>query len=220
MNYYVVIVAGGQGQRMQSNIPKQFLTLSGKPILMHTIEAFHSFSRRIEIILVLPTEFKAKWEFLLNEYRYAIKHQIVNGGENRFESVKNGLDQVPANGLVAIHDGVRPLVSKTTIEKVFDTAQKLGNAIPVVPVAESVRQIDATHNFPVDRSRFCLVQTPQCFKANQIKTAYEKDYRKEFTDDATVLEAMGIKINLVEGNIENIKITKPSDIQFAEALMA
>lgn len=205
---------------MQSEIPKQFLLIAGKPILMHTLEKFHAYSGELKIILVLPETFINLWKSLVDQFNFIIDHQVIKGGDFRFESVKNGLEVVPSGGLVAIHDGVRPLVSIETLERVFDTAQMLGNAIPIVPVTESLRQIDEAGNLPVDRNKFRLVQTPQCFHSEIIKKAYAKGYNLEYTDDAMVAEAMGIKINLVDGNSENIKITHPSDILFADSLLA
>lgn len=204
---------------MQSEVPKQFLSILGKPILMHTIEKFHSFSNEFKIVLVLPETFLSHWNSLIDQFNFTINHQIVNGGDYRFASVKNGLEVVPPNGLVAIHDGVRPLVSLQTLERVFDTAEKLGNAIPVIPISESLRRIGDQKSFMVDRDNYRLVQTPQCFHSEIIKKAYTMGYQKEYTDDAMVVEAMGIKINLVEGNTENIKITHPSDIKLVESLL-
>lgn len=208
------------GRRMESEFPKQFLQLSGKPILMHTIEKFQTFSNEIKIVLVIPEQFIGLWKSLIDHYNFSIIHQVVKGGEFRFESVKNGLGVIPNNGLVAIHDGVRPLVSIETLERVFSSSEKLGNAIPVIPVNESLRKVDKFSNGPVDRNQYQIVQTPQCFHLDIIKKAYQQDFNEEFTDDAMVAEAVGIKINLVEGNPENIKITRPSDILFAESLLA
>lgn len=213
-------MAGGKGRRMESEVPKQFLQLLDKPILMHTIEKFQTFSREIEIVLVLPEQFIGLWKSLIDPYNFSVVHQVVKGGECRFESVKNGLQVIPTNGLVAIHDGVRPLVSIETLEKVYSSSEKLGNAIPVIPVNESLRSVGKQGSSPVDRTQYKIVQTPQCFHSDIIKKAYEQEFKEEYTDDAMVAEAMGIKINLVEGNSENIKITRLSDILFAESLLA
>lgn len=219
MKKYTIIVAGGKGHRMQSEIPKQFLSIARKPILMHTIERFHDFSNEIKIILVLPESFIDTWKSLMLEYNFKIAHEVVSGGDFRFESVRNGLEVIPSGSLVAIHDGVRPLVSMDTLKRVFDTSEKLGNAIPAIPVNESLRKMEKTNSLPVNRNLYRLIQTPQCFHSDIIKKAYEQRFKEEFTDDAMVAESMGIKINLIEGNPENIKITQASDIKIAEALM-
>lgn len=221
MNHnYVIIVAGGSGKRMDADIPKQFLLINGKPILMHTCETFYRFSHSLSLILVLPAEHIATWEDLCKKYAFNIPHQIVSGGPARFYSVRNALETIlPNEGLVAIHDGVRPLVSHETIQAAFDAALKHGNAIPVIPVIESVREINSVGNHIIDRSKLQLIQTPQVFKCTLISKAYEQDYSKAFTDDASVLEKMGEKIVLTKGNPENIKITRPIDLIIAEALI-
>jgi len=215
----VIIVAGGQGKRMNSEIPKQFIEVAGKPVLMHTIEKFYGFSDKIKIILVIPEPYFKFWRSLCNKYDFKIEHKLVAGGETRFDSVKNGLQEIYEPCVVAIHDGVRPLVSHETLSGVFSHAEKNGNAIPVGKINESMRKLETDNSFPVNREQFRMIQTPQCFHSDLIKKAYEQKYRKVFTDDATVVEAMGVKINLVEGNIENIKITRPVDLKFAETLL-
>ena len=221
MNHrYVIIVAGGSGKRMDASIPKQFLLLNDKPVLMHTCETFYRLSHSLSLIVVLPEEHIATWEALCETYSFKIPHQIVAGGAERFFSVKNALETIPHNeGLVAIHDGVRPLVSHKTILTAFDAAMLYGNAIPVIPVIESVRELSETGNHIIDRSKLQLIQTPQVFKSTLICKAYEQDYSEAFTDDASVLEKMGEKIVLTKGNPENIKITRPIDLIIAEALM-
>jgi 2-C-methyl-D-erythritol 4-phosphate cytidylyltransferase len=217
---YVIIVAGGSGKRMDADIPKQFLLLNGKPVLMHTCETFYSFSNALSLIIVLPEEHITTWESLCKTHRFTIPHQIIKGGPERFYSVNNALQTLPHNeSLVAIHDGVRPLVSHETIQTAFDAAQQYGNAIPVIPVIESVREQTSTGNHIVDRSRLQLIQTPQVFKCNLICKAYEQGYSSSYTDDASVLEKMGEKIILTKGNPENIKITRPIDLIIAEALI-
>jgi len=219
MQLYALIVAGGSGIRMQTALPKQFLELAGKPVLMHTIERFKAFSDSIEIITVLPENQIEYWKENQEKYSFSIKHTIVTGGATRFHSVKNGLEFVTAPSLVAIHDGVRPFVSADTIKRCFETAEKLGNAVPAVTIAESLRVITNEGNSPIDRQTIRTIQTPQVFNASMIKKAYQQEYRSEFTDDATVLETLGEKINLVEGNRENIKITNSEDLLISNALL-
>lgn len=219
MKKYIIIVAGGIGRRMNGNIPKQFLLLKGKPVLFYTIEIFYKYSSDIPIILVLPQDQIIRWKELCFQYQLNISHQIVEGGTTRFHSVKNGLSEIKETCLVGIHDGARPLVSLQTISRTFEMAEIKGNAVPVVSVNESLRVVNEKGNQSVDREAIKIIQTPQCFYSEQIKKAYDQEYKESFTDDATVLEAMGEKINLVEGNIENIKITNPIDLLFAENLI-
>lgn len=216
---YALIVAGGSGSRMNATVPKQFLLLNDKPVLMHTIERFHEYDNAIEIIVVLPEAQFELWESLCHEYKFSIRHQLVAGGSVRFESVKNGLSRIQGDGIVAIHDGVRPLVSFETIGRCFEVARLKGNAIPVMPVIESLRMIDGENSKAVDRSSFVTIQTPQVFSVSEIKAAYNQPFSEVFTDDASVLEAAGSAINLVHGNIENIKITHPADLIFAGMLI-
>lgn len=219
MEKHVIIVAGGVGKRMQSETPKQFLNVSGKPVLMHTFECFKKFSSEIKITLVLPEPFIDFWKSLCKRYSFEINHNVIEGGQTRFDSVRNGLKEIQNGDLIAIHDGVRPLVSKETINRVYKRAEITGNAIPVVKINEAIRKVDNENSFFVNRREYRLIQTPQCFHAELIKKAYEQEYKIEFTDDATVVEAMGIKINLVDGNMENIKITRPGDLKIAEAFL-
>lgn len=218
MNKFALIVAGGSGTRMKGKLPKQFLELSGKPILMHTFEAFLKFDSGTEFILVLPAAQKENWKNLCVKNNFKIKHTVVSGGTTRFQSVKNGLAEIQEEGIVFIHDGVRPLVSVETIENCYKTAIKKGNALPVISPSESVREIVNNNSRAVDRDRYLLVQTPQTFKASLIKKAYEQDFSENFTDDASVLEKTGQKIHLVDGNRENIKITYPEDLLIASSL--
>lgn len=219
MKKFVLIVAGGSGSRMNSVVPKQFMIISGKPVLMHTVRRFYDFDPSSEIIIVLPKEQISTWNKLCDDYRFRITHDVVEGGSVRFESVRNGLSKIEGEGLVAIHDGVRPLVSWETIKRCFETAEMKGNAVPVMHVNESLRKIDGDCNNAVDRSEYVSVQTPEVFRVSEIKEAYKSDYKDTFTDDAGVLEHAGFKINLVEGNKENIKITHPVDIIIAETLI-
>ena len=216
----VIIVAGGSGKRMDVEIPKQFLLLNGKPVLMHTCETFYKFNPALSIIIVLPTEHIITWKSLCKTHSFTIPHQIVEGGPERFYSVRNALRTIHHDeSLVAIHDGVRPLVSHKTIQTAFEAAFKNGNAIPVIPVIESVREQSSTGNHIIDRSKLHLIQTPQVFKSSLICKAYEQEYSSTYTDDASVLEKMGEKIVLTKGNPENIKITRPIDLIIAAALM-
>jgi 2-C-methyl-D-erythritol 4-phosphate cytidylyltransferase len=219
MDLYVVIVAGGSGKRMGVETPKQYLELAGKPVLMHTIERFMEFSSKIEIITVLPENQLRYWRELQKKYSFEVPQTIVKGGAHRFISVKHGLEFVNTPGLVAIHDGVRPLVKLDTIRRCFETAEKYGNAIPVVTPADSMRQETSRGSKPLNRNSVKIVQTPQVFDAALIKKAYRQEYDLSFTDDATVLEKTGIKIRMVEGNRENIKITNPEDLFIAQTLM-
>jgi len=219
MQKSVIIVAGGLGMRMNSDIPKQFLVIAGKPVLMHTLLKFYHFYQQINIVLVLPHEHIETWNLLCSQHRFFIPHQIETGGTERFYSVKNGLKHIDEKGVVAIHDGARPLVSGELIQNSFEAAAKFGSAIPVIKPSESIRKIDCSNSDPVDRDHYRLVQTPQTFKASLILEAYELPWQPQFTDDATVLEAAGHKVHLIEGAPENIKITRPSDLIFAEALL-
>jgi len=219
MQLYVVIVAGGSGKRMGAETPKQFLELAGRPVLMHTIERFKSFNETIEIITVLPENQLRHWCELQEKYSFHIPQTLVKGGSHRFFSVRNGLKFVTIPGLVAIHDGVRPFVSIDTIKRCFETAERLGNAIPAISPTESLRIITDQGSVPVNRFHVKQIQTPQVFNAELIKKAYMQEYDPEFTDDATVLEKSGEKINLIEGNRENIKITNPEDLLISTALL-
>jgi 2-C-methyl-D-erythritol 4-phosphate cytidylyltransferase len=220
MNQYVVIVAGGSGKRMGMDTPKQFLELAGRPVLMHTIERFRQFSESIEIITVLPENQLRFWSELQKKYSFDIPHTLVKGGAKRFISVQHGLRFVNSPGLVAIHDGVRPLVRIETIRRCFEMAEKYGNAIPVISPADSLRFEDEENSVPVNRMKVKQVQTPQVFDAEKIQRAYLQEYDPSFTDDATVLEKTGEKIHLVEGNRENIKITNPEDLFIAQTLLS
>lgn len=219
MKYYAIIVAGGIGKRMGADIPKQFLEIDGKPVLAHTIEKFKSFRDDIEIITVLPENQIRYWLELQEKYSFTVPQTLVKGGSARFFSVKNGLEFVDAPGLVAIHDGVRPNVSIDTIKRCFETAERLGNAIPVIIPSDTIRMMNGNESILLDRFRVRQVQTPQVFDSGVIKKAYLTDYSPLFTDDASVLESSGIKINLVDGNRENIKITNPEDLLIAKTFL-
>lgn len=218
MRKYVVIVAGGSGSRMKSELPKQFIELAGLPILMHTIKAFHFDD--IKIILVLPEPQIAFWQELLNQHQFNVPHEIVNGGVARFDSVKNGLDAIQeTHGLVAIHDGVRPLIEREIISNSYSEAEKHGNAIVSIALKDSIRSVSSQSNQQEDRSRFRLIQTPQTFQLKLIKEAFLQAYDPLFTDDASVLEKAGHSIHLIEGSYQNIKITTPEDLLTAESFL-
>jgi 2-C-methyl-D-erythritol 4-phosphate cytidylyltransferase len=218
---FVIIVAGGSGSRMQSAVPKQFLPLNGRPVLMHTIEAFHNCSVTPRIILVLPAGFHAYWAQLCREHNFNIPYQLVNGGETRFHSVKKGLEVIPddTDTLIAVHDAVRPLTSAQIIDESYKHAASYGNAITAVKSRDSVRQLKKDVSTGLNRDEIYLIQTPQTFQSTQIKKAYLQPYDPKFTDDASVVEATGEAIHLVEGSHRNIKITFPEDIAVAELLM-
>ena len=220
MEKFALIVAGGNGTRMKGKIPKQFLELNGKPVLMHTFEAFQKYDPKIRFVLVLPEIQLINWKKLCVKYNFKIEHSLVTGGETRFHSVKNGLSKISGDGIVFIHDGVRPLVSVKTIDNCFQTAKEKGNALPVISPVESVREKINGTSRTVDRHRYFLVQTPQTFKIGVIKKAYEQNYSQKFTDDASVLENTGHEIHMVDGNRSNIKITYPEDLLIASSLQS
>lgn len=216
----ILIVAGGRGTRMGGPQPKQFLELAGRPVLMHTLEAFDRWDASARLIVVLPEDQIDTWKRLCEAHVFGRIHRVVAGGETRFHSVRNGLGAVASNGLIAVHDGVRPLVAPSVIAACFAAAADGGAAVPVVPVVESVREVDADGGSrPVDRTRFRVVQTPQAFRADVLRAAYCLPYDPRFTDDASVVEASGVAVRLVPGNRENIKLTTPMDLLLAEQLM-
>lgn len=219
MKTYALILAGGKGLRMGADLPKQFLLLAGKPVLMHALEAFNKADPTTELILVLPQEHQAFWTSLCTQHGFTLKHQVATGGVVRFDSVRNGLKLVIEDSLVAVHDGVRPLVKPELIRTCFEAASQKGAVIPVFDLTESIRRIEGDKSYAEDRSRFRSVQTPQTFRSDILKDAYEQPYRDVFTDDASVVEAAGHEITLVEGHRENIKITTPQDLLLAEQLL-
>ena len=222
MDRYAILVAGGKGLRMGSDIPKQFLPLRGRPVLMHTIDVFRRTYPDIHIILVLPREQQYYWRKLCGQHDYDVELCVADGGETRFHSVHNGLSLIPddARGVVGVHDGVRPFVSPETIRRCFVAAEEFGAVVPVVPVVETVRQLLADgSSMTVDRNAYRLVQTPQTFDIQLLKKAYGQPFDPFFTDDASVVEAMGHPIKLVEGNNENIKLTNPADLKLAEGMV-
>ena len=219
MNSYAIIVAGGKGLRMGGEVTKQFLPIGGKPVLMHTIEAFRQALDNVQIVLVLPAEQHDYWQGLCEEYDFRSPELIAQGGETRFHSVKNGLAFLPddAEAVVGVHDGVRPFVSAETIRRCYAVASEGKAVVPVVPVVETVRQI-LSDGKSITRPRdvYRLVQTPQTFPLALLKEAYQQPYSEGFTDDASVVEALGKEIAMIEGNRENIKLTTPADLRFAE----
>ena len=222
MERYAILVAGGKGLRMGGDIPKQFLPVGGKPVLMRTVEVFRQAYPDIHIILVLPVSQQDYWRQLCQEYRFDVPVQVADGGETRFHSVSNGLKLIPddADGVVGVHDGVRPFVAVETVRRCYEEAVEKGAVVPVISVVETVRQLrkDGT-SVTVPRDEYKLVQTPQTFRISLLKEAYRQPYTSFFTDDASVVEAMGESVRLVEGNRENIKITTPSDIRFVNGLL-
>jgi len=219
MTRQAIIVAGGRGTRMNNEVPKQFLPLCGKPIVMHTLETFYKFDPHIELILVLPEHLMVYWQNLCVEHQFDIPHHTVSGGFERFYSVKNGLAFAKPNALIAIHDGVRPFVSHSTLERCFEQAELQGNAIPAMPLVDSIREVKEHESQIVDRTKLRAIQTPQVFQSQIITKAFEQPFSPIFTDDASVVEAYGEKIHLVEGNVENIKLTTPFDLLIGEALL-
>ncbi len=216
MKQYTIIVAGGRGARMGYSIPKQFIDLNYRPILMHTIEKMHQILDHSEIILVLPkAEFK-NWGNLCQKHQFNINHKLVEGGNTRFESVSNALKKVNEKSVVAVHDGVRPLVKNSVVNKCMQIAQEKGTAIPIIAIEESLRQKTAGGSVVVNRDEYLIVQTPQCFRSEVLLEAYQQDYSPTFTDDASIVEALGIEIQLIQGNKENIKITTPEDLKEAQ----
>jgi len=221
---YAIIVAGGKGLRMGGEIPKQFIPVAGKPILMHTLEKFRRYGESmagmegLEIILVLPEEQQEYWDGLCKEYSFKVSHTVVNGGATRFHSVQNGLKAIPddADGVVGIHDGVRPFVSLDVIKRCYEEAREKKAVIPVMPVTDTLRDVMQGKN--VYRENYKIVQTPQTFDIQLLKKANRQSYSEAFTDDASVVEAIGQEVTMVEGNRENIKITTPFDLKIADVI--
>jgi 2-C-methyl-D-erythritol 4-phosphate cytidylyltransferase len=216
---YALIVAGGKGTRMKTSLPKQFLEIKGRPVLMHTIDAFYRYSDTMLVILVLPEEDQPTWEALCQQHAFTRPLQIVAGGASRFQSVQNGLHHIQGPGLVAIHDGVRPLISEDIIAASFRLAAVHGSAVAAVRLKDSIRVTDQHHTRAVDRSLYRLIQTPQTFKIDLIQHAYALPEDATLTDDASVAERAGHTISLFEGSYDNLKITTPEDLIVAEALL-
>ena len=219
---YAIIVAGGKGERMNTALPKQFLTISEIPVLMHSMQAFFEYSPTVDIVVVLPEDQIRLWNNLCDKHTFEIPHTIIAGGKTRFSSVKNGLKLVGDDGFVAIHDGVRPVIKPILIKACYEHAKQFGNAIPVIEVNESVRLVndENTENKKIKRDRVKICQTPQIFRCADIKKAYQQSYKDIFTDDAAVLESAGHKIHLIPGSPTNIKITTPLDLNIAEIIIS
>ena len=220
MKRYAVIVAGGQGVRMGADRPKQFLEIGGKPILRHTIERFLAFDPKIEVILVLPAAQKDWWRNYCRQNGFLERYTMVSGGITRFHSVQNALAYVGDDGVVAVHDGVRPMLSRELLQRLFDAAGEYPAVIPAVPVVESVRRMDGDLSSPVNRDGLVLVQTPQLFDAGVLKAAYRQPFSPAFTDDASVVEAAGGTVHIIPGDRINLKITTPDDLAYAASLLA
>ncbi len=217
--YSVIITAGGTGKRMGGQLPKQFIELGQKPILIHTLERFYNFNPHIQLVLTLPDTWRNYWSELVQKNQCLIPHTVVSGGEERFHSIKNALS-VCHGSYIMIHDGVRPFVSEATLERCFSEVKLKGQVIPVLPMKESIRELDPKGlSKSVIRDHFYVVQTPQCFKREVLLKAYENDFCSEFTDDATLVEKSGFPIYLVDGNEENIKITTILDLKLAMLLL-
>ena len=219
---YAIVVAGGSGFRMGYPTPKQFLEIGGKPILMHTLEVFAHCDPAIVLVLVLPEKHFPAWKELCEKHHFSIPYRLVKGGETRFQSVKNGLDLLPDAGLVAVHDGVRPLVAESVIKRSFEVAMAKGNAVTSLPLKETIRELkagSAENSVSRDRAQYRLVQTPQTFEIALLKKAYQQPEDPLFTDDASVVEQTGIRIHLIDGNEENIKITHKPDLLMCRALL-
>lgn len=223
MKTHIIIVAGGSGTRFGAQLPKQFLPLCGKPVLMHAVAAFDSALANCDhdIVVALPHDHRDLWNDLCREHRFAVSHRVVDGGGTRYHSVKNALDTLAlkAGDLVAVHDAARPLVSAALITRVLDAARCCGAAIPAVPVTDTVRQLTDYGSVTLSRELLRAIQTPQAFEADLLRRAYDEPYQPLFTDDASVVEAAGHPVTLVDGDPDNIKITHPADLQVAQLLM-
>ena len=216
---YALIVAGGKGTRIKSIVPKQFIELNGLPVLLHTVNAFFRYSEKVKVILVLPKDDFDTWNKIVKKYNFSKPVVLQEGGDSRFQSVKKGLEKIESDGLVAIHDGVRPLVSEDIIGASFRLAAEHKTAMAAVRLKESIRMTDQDKTQAMDRSRFRLIQTPQTFQVSLIKSAYEIKEDERLTDDASVAERAGHPISLFEGSYRNIKITTEEDLIVAEALL-
>jgi len=221
MNSYAVIVAAGSGMRMGAPIPKQFLEVGGRPILMHTLNRFVAFDASIRLVVVLHPDYIEFWRSLCEKHDYSVPHSIVSGGSERFYSVQKAIQSLvdTEEAIVGIHDAVRPMVSVATLERCYATAQETGSAVPCVSVNDSMRIVDADGNRSINRSSLRIIQTPQCFRLNLLRRAFTQEYNTAFTDDASVVEALGESIELVEGNRENIKVTTPEDMHWLNLLL-
>lgn len=220
MKRFAIIVAGGKGVRMGTELPKQFLELDGMPVVMRSIEAFARFDAGMKIFVVLPQEHFNTWGKLCIKYHFKIPHQIVPGGDTRYDSVSHAVEMVQGEGLIAVHDGVRPLVSIDLIQRCFDMAEKMGSAVPASEIVESIRQRTDHGTKSVNRNDFFTVQTPQIFNSIVLKMAYRKAQPDNYTDDASLVDSFGIAVNIIEGERRNIKITNPVDLKVAEWILS
>ena len=220
MERAAIIVAGGMGRRLGGAVPKQFQLVAGKPMLCWTIAAFRAFDTRMPIVVVLPEPHISIWKTLCIGHHFHDEHTVVAGGEERFHSVREGVKAIGGDPVIAVHDGVRPLVSKALIERCFAHAAVHGSAVPVVPITVSVREVDGATSRSVDRSRLRAVQTPQCFRAELLRKAFELPYDPAFTDEATLVERTGVKIELVDGEDSNLKVTTAADLRTAETQLS
>ncbi|NVO18507.1 MAG: 2-C-methyl-D-erythritol 4-phosphate cytidylyltransferase [Bacteroidetes bacterium] len=216
MDKYAIIVAGGTGSRLNSKTPKQFVLLAGIPVLMHSINAFHRYDPNVKILVSLHPDYTREWEQLCEKFNFQIQHTVVGGGETRFHSVRNALTTITVDGLVAVHDAARPLVSQQLIAHTFEQAGKYKSAVPAIAVNETVRSTEGNYVKLIDRSSLRIIQTPQVFDIRLLQTAYRQEYVIGFTDDASLVEAMGMQVHLVQGSTRNIKITLPGDLEVAE----
>jgi len=219
MKKHAIIVAGGTGTRMQGEVPKQFMLLRGKPVILHSIEAFYVYDPFIQIILVIHPDYLSFWEQMIGEFKISIPLKVVAGGKTRFDSVKNGLKLIEDDGFVAIHDAARPVIYADFIGKLFSAASNFGSAIPVVHINDTIRIIDGDISHQADRTFLRAVQTPQVFRISELQRAYTQPYQPNFTDDGSVMEAAGFLLHLAEGRQRNIKITHLQDIAVAEVLI-
>ena len=217
---YALVVAGGQGRRMQASVPKQFIPVAGLPVLMHTLAVFHRCSPAIQLIAVLPESEITHWQTLCADYQFTVPHAVVAGGSTRSASVRNGMQLVKEEfSLVAVHDGVRPLVTPELINRSFEAAERYGSAVATVPLKDSIREVKGESSEAVSRSNYRLVQTPQTFRTEWLRAAYTEAAEQEFSDDASLVEHSGRSIHLIEGHYRNLKITTPEDLMLAEALL-
>jgi 2-C-methyl-D-erythritol 4-phosphate cytidylyltransferase len=218
MEKSVIIVAGGQGMRFSQELPKQFFYIRDRPLLMHIIDLFHFYDRNMQIIVGIREDYMSHWDSVCDQFRFDVPHLLTRGGETRYHTVKNALQKVEPGNLVAIHDSVRPLLYKRTIDDCFEAAAKLGASLPCIEIHDTIRELTPGGSRWIDRKSFRLVQTPQVFRYDILSKAYEKEYSEDYTDDASVVEASGYPVTLVEGNKENFKITNPADLDVAEAI--
>jgi 2-C-methyl-D-erythritol 4-phosphate cytidylyltransferase len=216
---HAIIVAGGTGSRMRGDMPKQFMLLGGKPVIQYSIDAFHAFDPDCQIIIVIHPDYMAYWEQLCREFSITTVHTAVGGGENRFDSVKNGLAHIEGDGLVAVHDAARPVISAGFVEKQFSEAAIHGTAIPGTALNDTIRIIEGDGSRQLDRSFLRAMQTPQVFRVSELKRAYAQPFKASFTDDASVMQSAGFALHITEGRAENIKITNPQDIAIVAVLM-